>query len=80
MDEDLHRRIESLVEEEHALRKAHAAGAGPDEQELQRLRQLEESLDRAWDLLRQRQARREAGQDPAGARERPADVVEGYLA
>jgi Protein of unknown function (DUF2630) len=79
VDEDLHQRIEALVDEEHALRAAHAAGSGPDGQELARLRSLEVALDRAWDLLRQRQARRTAGQDPTEAAERPAEVVEGYL-
>jgi hypothetical protein len=80
VDEDLHVRIAALVEEERALRKAHAAGSGPDPDEAHRLRVLEEGLDRAWDLLRQRQARREAGQDAGAAKERDADVVEGYLA
>lgn len=72
MDDDLHRHISALVEEEHALRSAEA----PDRA---RLRALEEDLDRTWDLLRQRQARREAGLDPSGAAERRTDVVEGYL-
>lgn len=36
------------------------------------------SLDRCWDLLRQRRARTEFHQDPEAARERPADVVERY--
>ena len=80
MDEDLHAKIAAMVDEEHALRKAHAAsGTGPDPAELQRLRVLEEGLDRTWDLLRQRQARRDAGQDPGAAKERDADVVERYL-
>jgi hypothetical protein len=35
-------------------------------------------LDQAWDLLRQRQARREWDQDPERARERPTRVVENY--
>jgi hypothetical protein len=35
-------------------------------------------LDRYWDLLRQRDARRRAGLDPDAAQERSADVVEGY--
>lgn len=79
MDDDLHRRIEALVAEEHDLRAAHTAGSGPDEQEQARLRELEQALDRTWDLLRQRQARRDAGQDPDGAQERGSGVVEGYL-
>jgi hypothetical protein len=79
VDDDLHAKIAAMVEEEHALRKAHASGSGPDEAELHRLRVLEEGLDRTWDLLRQRQARREAGQDASTANERAAEVVEGYL-
>ncbi len=78
MDEDLHNRITALVAEEHALRRAHG-GDGLTELEQIRLRALEEGLDRTWDLLRQREARRAAGLDPTGAQERSADVVEGYL-
>jgi hypothetical protein len=70
-DEDIHARISALVEEEHAL------SGKPDVAD--RRRQLEEQLDQCWDLLRQRQARREAGEDPAEARVRPVDEVEGYL-
>lgn len=78
MDEDLHSRIQDLVAEEHALRK-HAGGDGLDDGEAKRLRSLEEALDRTWDLLRQRNAQRQAGLDPAVATERPTGVVEGYL-
>jgi hypothetical protein len=39
---------------------------------------LEVELDQCWDLLRQRRARREFGQDPNDARVRPASVVERY--
>ena len=77
MDDDLHRRIESLVAEEHELRRTHPTGLS--ELDRTRLRALEEGLDRTWDLLRQRQARRDAGQDPDSAAERRSDVVEGYL-
>ena len=35
-------------------------------------------LDRTWDLLRRREARRRVGQDPDEERERSASVVEGY--
>jgi uncharacterized protein DUF2630 len=69
-DEDIFTRIKSLVDEEHAL-----SGSGSAE----RRRQLEEQLDQCWDLLRQRQARREFGGDPAGAQARPVSEVEGYL-
>ena len=44
-----------------------------------RLREVEEALDQCWDLLRQRRAARDAGQDPEGAQSRPTSEVEGYL-
>jgi Protein of unknown function (DUF2630) len=70
-DDDLHARISALVAEEHALTSGgdHAA---------ERRQQLEEQLDQCWDLLRQRQAKREFGADPAGAHARPIDEVEHY--
>ncbi|WP_147899698.1 DUF2630 family protein [Serinicoccus profundi] len=40
--------------------------------------QVEGELDRLWDLLRQRAAKREFGEDPDDARERSADTVEHY--
>ena len=70
-DEDIHARISALIDEEHAL-SGEQGGAD-------RRRQLEEQLDQCWDLLRQRQARRDAGEDPAGARARPVAEVESYL-
>lgn len=76
-DAALVRHIDELVEEEHRLEREHA-GEGLEEPDRRRLRQLEVQLDQAWDLLRQRRARRHAGQDPSDAEERTADVVEGY--
>jgi hypothetical protein len=73
-DRDLRELISGLVDEEHRLRQ----GAVDDEAR-QRLAQVEEHLDQAWDLLRQRQALRDASRDPAEARERPTGEVEGYL-
>ena len=78
MDEDLHARIEALVAEEHALRQRHEGGPGLDDGERARMDAAEVQLDRTWDLLRQRGARRRAGQDPQDAGERPAAQVEGY--
>jgi hypothetical protein len=77
-DEDLHARIQELAHEEHRLREAHV-GVGLSAPEKARLSELEVSLDKAWDLLRQREARRRAGQDPDLAQERSTSVVEGYL-
>ncbi|WP_432495762.1 DUF2630 family protein [Kineococcus gypseus] len=79
MDEhDIHQRITSLVEREHALRAALAAGELSAQEEHAELQSAEQELDRLWDLLRQRQARREAGQDPEQAQERPVSEVESY--
>ncbi len=71
-------RIGALVEEEHTLERQ-ASGAGLDEAQQDRLRELEVQLDQCWDLLRQRRARRDAGQDPDAAEVRPEGTVEGYL-
>jgi Protein of unknown function (DUF2630) len=71
-------RIGALVEEEHTLERQ-ATGAGLDEAQQARLRELEVQLDQCWDLLRQRRARRNAGQDPDAASVRPGGTVEGYL-
>ena len=45
----------------------------------QRLEQISVELDRCWDLLRQRRALRDAGQDPDDAEARDASTVEKYL-
>ena len=76
-DNDIHRHIDELVVEEHRLERAHV-GQGLSEAEQARLTYLGVQLDRYWDLLRQRDARRRAGLDPDGAQERSGDVVEGY--
>jgi predicted transcriptional regulator len=76
-DDELHRRIDELVAEEHRLERAHV-GQALSEAEQERLNALGVQLDRYWDLLRQRDARRRAGLDPDAAQERSADVVEGY--
>jgi hypothetical protein len=68
-------RIHELVEEEHRLRDQ---GEHTDETRA-RLAELEAHLDQAWDLLRQRRARRQYGEDPDAAQERPEREVEGYL-
>jgi hypothetical protein len=43
-----------------------------------RLEAIKIELDQCWDLLRQREARREFGQDPNEAKVRPPSVVERY--
>ena len=71
-------RIGALVEEEHTL-ESQAIGEGLDQHEQARLHEVEVQLDQCWDLLRQRRARRNAGQDPDSAGVRPGGTVEGYL-
>jgi hypothetical protein len=71
-DEEIFDRIQALVEEEHALR---TPGESAD---AERLAHLEETLDQCWDLLRQRRARREFGQNERDARVRDSSTVEGY--
>jgi hypothetical protein len=69
-------RIHVLVDEEKALRNG---SHGLTSAQRQRLQQLEEQLDQAWDLLRQRRAREETGENPDDARTRAVNEVEGYL-
>ncbi len=75
-DRNIFEHINALVDEEHHLR-SDSAGLGDDERE--RLAELEVELDRCWDLLRQRRAKREFGQDPKDASLRSEGTVEGYL-
>ncbi|MCE5287621.1 MAG: DUF2630 family protein [Nocardiaceae bacterium] len=72
-------RIHNLVETEHVLRSMVESESITPEEEQQRLAEIERTLDQCWDLLRQRRARRSAGQWPEAAEVRPADQVEGYL-
>jgi hypothetical protein len=76
-DIDIAHRISALAEEEHALERSHA-GQALSAEELERLRAVEVALDQCWDLLRQRRARRDAGEDPDLAAPRSEGVVEGY--
>jgi hypothetical protein len=71
--------IKNLVDEEHELRERLTRGEVTAAEERSRLGTLEESLDQCWDLLRQRRARRDAGENPEDASARPTGEVEGYL-
>jgi hypothetical protein len=76
-DLDVLTRINSLVDEEHHLLERRTVGdASTDEHE--RLTRLEVELDQCWDLLRQRRARRAAGEDPDGAAPRGEITVKRY--
>jgi hypothetical protein len=76
-DQDLANRIRELADEEHQLERSHV-GAALSADEQQRMHDIEVALDQCWDLLRQRRARRNVGENPDAAHVRPEGVVEGY--
>jgi Protein of unknown function (DUF2630) len=81
-DQSILRHIEALVEEEHTLMGREQSDATRGEAlagDRERLQDVSVELDRCWDLLRQRRARREAGQNPDEAHERDEHTVERYL-
>jgi hypothetical protein len=78
-DKEILGHIDELVATEHQLRTKLAAGELTTEEEHAQLKSTEEALDQCWDLLRQRRAKSDYGEDPSGAIARPANEVEGYL-
>ena len=74
-DQNLLHRIAALVDEEKQLREAAAA----PEETAARLKAVAEQLDQCWDLLRQRRAKREFGEDPDAAKPRDTGTVESYI-
>jgi uncharacterized protein DUF2630 len=74
-DKDIRAKIEALVEEEHRLRDS---SEHTDEQRA-RLTEIEQERDQLWDLIRQRDAKRQYGEDPDEASPRPEPQVENYL-
>ena len=73
-DKGILEHIHELVAEEKRLRMG---GHGLDGADRTRLQALENQLDQAWDLLRQRRAREDTGENPDAARERSVNEVEG---
>jgi Protein of unknown function (DUF2630) len=73
-DESILAKIQGLVHEEQRL---YGQNELADHDQV-RLEKIKIELDQCWDLLRQRDARREFGQDPDAAKVRPASVVERY--
>jgi hypothetical protein len=78
-DKEIMGRIGDLIQTEHKLREQPAAGQLTGAQERAELKAAEEALDQCWDLLRQRRARREFGENPGDADARPVGEVEGYM-
>ena len=77
-DEQISDHIEALVKEEHTLLHQAESDHGLDEGGHARMELVLDELDQCWDLLRQRRARRAAGQDPDDSSLRTPDTVEHY--
>jgi hypothetical protein len=78
-DETIQARIARLVEREHELRQKLVEHSGSQEAETAELTAAEEELDQCWDLLRQRRAKREFGENADEAKARSVPTVEHYL-
>jgi hypothetical protein len=76
-DAQVENHIEQLVAEEHRL-LGHSSEQGLTSADHERLAAVRVELDRYWDLLRQRRAREEFGEDPDSASLRDEGTVEGY--
>jgi hypothetical protein len=77
-DKEILGQIDELIQTEHDLRAKLSSGELTEGEERTRLRAAEEALDQCWDLLRQRRARREFGENPDEAAARPVPEVESY--
>lgn len=73
-DSNVLKHIQDLMEEERKLLVAE----GLTDAEQQRLNEVGVELDQYWDLLRQRRALRDAGENPDSAELRPPGIVENY--
>jgi Protein of unknown function (DUF2630) len=78
-DKEIMAHIDDLIQTEHKLREQLAAGQLTTAREREQLKAAEEALDQCWDLLRQRRARSEFGENPNEATARPVGEVEGYM-
>jgi Protein of unknown function (DUF2630) len=77
-DDEVLANIQQLAHEEHELYERHRGGTPLTDDEHRRMNELQVRLDQCWDLLRQRRARREVGDDPSAAHARDESTVEGY--
>jgi hypothetical protein len=78
-DIDIQQHISELIATEKDLRAKLSAGEISAQEEHEALRRAEVELDQLWDLLRQRQALRQYGEDAGQASVRGEGTVEGYL-
>jgi hypothetical protein len=77
-DQPIFHRINELANEEERLWQRAAAGGGLSTADQERLDEIKVALDQCYDLLHQRDARRDAGLNPDDAEVRPPEVVERY--
>ncbi len=77
-DQPIFDKINDLSNEEARLWERASAGGGLSTVDQERLDTIKVELDQCYDLLHQREARRDAGLDPDAAEVRPAEVVERY--
>lgn len=77
-DNAIHEHIEKLVAEEHRLYEL-GDGRPLTHEERTRLDEVNVQLDRYFDLLRQRRAKREFGENPDRAHMRTGQTVESYV-
>jgi len=73
-DQPVMNHVQRLVSEEQRL----YPGRALTQADRKRLENIRVELDQCWDLLRQRRALRDVGEDPNEAEVRPPDVVEKY--
>ena len=73
-DQSVLSHIDGLVKEEERLYSQGKLSVD----DRTRLDALKVQLDQCWDLLRQRRALREFGEDPNKAKARPSNIVENY--
>lgn len=74
-DQSVLNHIKALTDEEHVL---YEKGSRLTDEERDRLEAINIALDQYWDLLRQRRAKREFGENPDEAELRPPGIVEKY--
>jgi len=77
-DQAILKHFAALVDEEHEFLQKEAS-AGEDPSHHIRLRDIEETLDALWDLLRRRRAARRSGLNPDDVEPRNVALVEQYL-
>ena len=73
-DREVLDKIKDLLEKEHSLYSKDGLSAG----ERKKVEKIQVDLDRYWDLLRQRRALKEYGNNPDKAGLRGSDTVENY--